>query len=185
MSFEYDIESAVREAIRRGSHSDYSYRRSSRRYAAVGVPGPRLVDQGAGLAIVVELSPSAAEEHVDEAREGLSRALRQSPLHGLALIGPEVWADWANQCWETRPQGTLEAEHLEANPGDGLVAINELDLKPSVIVVITDQTLHWPVDVDCENVVAVAVPLRSGEGTADGVDHADSAAIEVIRVRER
>ena len=59
MSFDNDVECVAREATRRGGHSDYSYRKMSRRYSAVGILGPTLVDTGADVAIVVELPVDA------------------------------------------------------------------------------------------------------------------------------
>ena len=163
MSFEYDVESAVREAIRRGGHADYSYRRPSRRQASIGIPLPRLIDAGADLAIVVELSATAAQVYVEEAREAVGRALRQDTVRSLAVIGPEGWANWANEHWETRPFGTLEAEHLEAAHGEGLALLGEFEREPSAIVVITDHDLVWPKDLDSTNLVLIAIPRRVDE----------------------
>ena len=164
MSFEYDVESAVREAIRRGSHSDYSYRKLSRRQASIGVPGPRLVDAGAVLAIVVELSSAAAQEYVDEAQDALGRALRQHPVRSLAVIGPEAWEEWANEHWESRPFGTLEAEHIEAARGEALLHVNDLEKEPTAVVRIADENPIWPEDLDPTNLVLIVIPRRLEDG---------------------
>ena len=185
MSFEYDVESAVREAIGRGGRQDYSYRKMSRRNAAVGVPGPRLVEQGADLAVVIELSADAAPVAVEEVRDAVGRVLRQHPVRRLAVIGPATWADWANQSWETRPHGILEAEHVEAKPGEGLAAVNELETEPSAIVVITDRNLAWPSAVDNDSAVAIVVPILVDGEMLDRVDDSASADVEMSRMLGR
>ena len=181
MSFEYDVESAVREAIRRGGRQDYSYRKMSRRYAAVGVPGPRLVEQGADVAVVVELSADAHPARVEAVRDAVGRVLRQHPVRRLVLIGPATWVGWANESWETRPHGILEAEHVDAKPGEGLAALDQLDLEPSAIVVITDQNLTWPSAVDGDNAVAIVVPILVDGEMRDPVDEPALPDVEMIR----
>ena len=164
MSFEYDVESAVREAIRRGGHADYGYNRRSRRAVSLGIQVPGLGDAGPDLAIVVQLSASAAPHYVEEAQEAVGRALRQDTVRSLVVIGPAAWAEWATERWESRPHGTLEAEHVEAAAGEGLVFVDDLEREPAAIVVITDHELVWPEDVDPTNLVLIAIPQRLDEG---------------------
>ena len=164
MSFDHDIESAVREAIRRGGHADYNYNRLSRRQVSLEISVPGLGDVGPDLAIVVELSAAAASEYVDEAQEAVGRALRQDTVRSLAVIGPETWAEWATEHWETRPHGTLEAEHIEAHAGEGLTVLEDLEKEPSAIVVIVDRDPIWPDDLDPTNLVLIVIPQRLADG---------------------
>ena len=185
MSLEYDVMSAVREAVRRGGRVDYSsYGRPSRRGRSLGLHLPRLTEQGAHLALVVHLSPDAAGEFVDEARNGLEQVLGEHPLQSIAVIGPEKWAEWALDAWRTRRYSSQDIHHIEAEPGGELAAVEELETEPSAVVVLTDQDLVWPEEFDGGNTVLIALPRSIDEGVADRVVDPSISIADVVRVEQ-
>ena len=124
--------------------ADYSYRRPSRRAAAVsGVVLPALRRPVPELAVVCDTSGSMSEELLAMALaevEGLLRALGMArQLRVLACdaaAGPAQRVSSARQVTLTGGGGT--------NMGAGLAAAYALRPRPAVAVVLTDGYTPWP-----------------------------------------
>jgi len=124
--------------------ADYSYRRPSRRAAAVsGVVLPALQRPVPELAVVCDTSGSMSEELLAMALsevEGLLRALGMArQLRVLACdaaAGPAQRVTSARQVTLTGGGGT--------NMGAGLMAAYALRPRPAVAVVLTDGYTPWP-----------------------------------------
>jgi predicted metal-dependent peptidase len=124
--------------------ADYSYRRPSRRAAAVsGVVLPALRRPVPELAVVCDTSGSMSEELLTMALsevEGLLRALglarRLRVLACDAAAGPAQRVSSARQVTLTGGGGT--------NMGAGLAAAYALRPRPAVTVVLTDGYTPWP-----------------------------------------
>ena len=186
MSFEYDVMTAVREAVQRGGgRSDYeSYGRPSRRGRSLGIPLPRLAEQGAHLALVVRLSDEAAEELVEQAREGIAQVLGEHPVQSIGVIGPEEWANWAMQAWHTRRYPSQQVQHVEVGLGGELAAVDDLETEPSAIVLITDRSATSANTPEANDLVLIAIPSQTAGGLVDRVGESPDGAIDIIRPNE-
>ncbi|MFZ0081746.1 MAG: VWA-like domain-containing protein, partial [Trebonia sp.] len=124
--------------------ADYSYRRPSRRAAAVsGVVLPALRRPVPELAVVCDTSGSMSEELLAMALaevEGLLRALGMA--RQLRVLACDAAAGPAQRVSSTR-QVTLTGGG-GTNMGAGLAAAYALRPRPAVTVVLTDGYTPWP-----------------------------------------
>lgn len=169
---------AVREAVAWAAGAvDYTYRRPSRRTAAMrGVVLPSLRRPLPVVAIVIDTSGSMGEDDLAEALAEVSGVLREVGVGGNRVT---VLACDADMRTASRVASAQEVELAGGGGTDMRVGIRSalaLPERPGVVIVLTDGFTPWPEEPSAARLVAALV----------GTDApAPPSWVETVRVADR
>ncbi|MEW2353874.1 VWA-like domain-containing protein [Spirillospora sp. NPDC029432] len=176
---------AVREAVAwAGGAVDYTYRRPSRRTAAMrGVVLPTLQRPLPRVAIVVDTSGSMGEDDLAAAMAEVTGVLREVGVRGNRVTVLACDADVAAVSRVTSADQVTLAGGGGTDMRVGIKAALESRDKPNVVIVLTDGYTPWPDEPSGARLIAALVGTGAPDppGWVETVRLGDSAGYSAAR----